>query len=333
MTQSRLTLALAAAGPLPATGTVIAYRARGDADLSALPAERLRIVQGFRPDHDALAARGFAVAPEPEGSHAAAVVFVTRSRAGTRGLLADAAGRLPEGAPIWVDGQKTDGIDSVLKDLRARAAVGEPFAKAHGKAFRLAAPGPQALADWRARPLHPAPGFETLPGIFSAEAVDRGSALLAAALPERLGATVADLGAGWGWLAAQILARPGIAELHLVEAEHAALACARRNVADPRARFHWADARQFRPERRFDAVVTNPPFHVARAADPALGIAFLRAAAGMLAPSGQLWLVANRHLPYERALAELFHDVAEAGGDPGFKVLRALRPAGARRRA
>ncbi|MDT9081655.1 methyltransferase, partial [Escherichia coli] len=79
---------------------------------------------------------------------------------------------------------------------------------------------------------------------------------------------------------------------------------------DPRARFTWADATQGRPGP-FDAVVMNPPFHNGRAADPALGLAFIRAAAHALTPSGTLWMVANRHLPYEAALREAFREVEE----------------------
>ncbi|MEC7963135.1 MAG: methyltransferase, partial [Pseudomonadota bacterium] len=41
--------------------------------------------------------------------------------------------------------------------------------------------------------------------------------------------------------------------------------------------------------------------------------------------SGQLWLVANRQLPYETSLAEFFLDVKEIGGDNRFKVLHAAR--------
>ena len=94
--------------------------------------------------------------------------------------------------------------------------------------------------------------------------------------------------------------------LDLVEAEADALACARLNVTDPRARFHWADATAWQPDSLLDAVVMNPPFHVGRDADPALGAAFIRAARRMLAPNGSLWLVANRHLPYDAALTEHF---------------------------
>ena len=34
-------------------------------------------------------------------------------------------------------------------------------------------------------------------------------------------------------------------------------------------------------------------------------------------------MVANRHLPYEAALSELFADVQEIGGDNRFKVITA----------
>ena len=47
------------------------------------------------------------------------------------------------------------------------------------------------------------------------------------------GATrVVDLGAGWGWLAAQVLKREGVEAVHLVEADAEALDCARLNLRD-----------------------------------------------------------------------------------------------------
>ena len=94
---------------------------------------------------------------------------------------------------------------------------------------------------------------------------------------------------------------------------------------DPRARFHWADATRGK-WGPVDAVVMNPPFHTGRAADPALGVAFIRAAAAMLTPSGTLWMVANRHLPYEPVLAAAFREVEEIGGDSRFRLTRAARP-------
>jgi len=150
--------------------------------------------------------------------------------------------------------------------------------------------------------------------------------LLASALPVKLGGKVADLGAGWGFLAAEVLKRPGVKKLDLVEAEADALDCAKVNITDPRARFHWADATTWRPETLLDVVVMNPPFHKGREADPALGAAFIRAARRMLAPSGELWLVANRHLPYDAVLSDNFLEVREVVTQGGFRVIQAIKP-------
>jgi 16S rRNA (guanine1207-N2)-methyltransferase len=145
-------------------------------------------------------------------------------------------------------------------------------------------------------------------------------------LPAKFGGKVADLGAGWGYLARAILAHPGVKRLDLVEAEADALTCARINITDERARFHWADATTFRPETLLDAVVMNPPFHHGRDADPGLGAAFIQAARRMLAPNGGLWLVANRHLPYDAALSAAFLEHREVAGDSAFRVIHAIKP-------
>jgi 16S rRNA (guanine1207-N2)-methyltransferase len=327
MRSTRLSLALeTGALRLPDEGRIALFRPGGDEDFSTLPADRIEVIQSFRPDHDALTRRGLRVSAAPEGEYAAALVCLPRARAEGRALIAAAAAHLPRGAPLLVDGQKTDGIDSMLKDLRARTAVTEPLSKAHGKVFALENPGPEAFADWQAAPQQVADGFVTLPGVFSADGPDKASVLLAGALPAKLPARVADLGAGWGYLSRAILSRQGVAELHLIEAEKAALDCARQNITDPRAQFHWADATQPWTGAPFQAIVTNPPFHTSRAADPALGVAFLTSAARMLTGSGQLWLVANRNLPYERTLATLFREVEEVAGKSAFKVLLATRP-------
>ena len=313
---------------LPASGTVAVIRPRIGDDLSALPKDRVQVITGFRPDYDYFVQQGWSVVRAMSGPYSAAVVCLPRAKAEARAFLAQATSHVNPGALIVVDGQKTDGVDSVYKDLRAIVAVSEALAKAHGKIFSFAA-GPE-LAAWNAPQNQLADGYVTQPGVFSADRPDRGSALLAAALPAKLPARVVDLGAGWGYLSRAILAREGVASLDLVEAEENALVCARLNIIDPRAAFHWADATSFRPAQPVGAVVCNPPFHTSRDADPALGIAFLVAAHRMLSGSGVLYLVANRHLPYDRILATLFRDVENIGGDAAFKLTRAAVPIRAR---
>ncbi|PLL14276.1 MFS transporter [Tabrizicola sp. TH137] len=328
MRSARLEQALEAGlWPLPAEGRIAVIRPRLGDDLSALPKDRVEVVTGFKPDADWFAARGHAVVTRAEGPYAAAVVCLSRARAQSEALIAEAAARVVPGGPVAVDGQKTDGVDSLLKALRGRVALSEALSKAHGKiAVFPAGPG---LEDWVARPTE-VEGFRTMAGVFSADGIDRGSALLAAALPAEMKGKVADLGAGWGYLARAVLARPGVKECHLVEAEAEALDCARVNVRDERAVFHWADATTLRLPRLMEHVVMNPPFHAGREADPGLGVAFIGAAARALAPDGVLWLVANRHLPYDRVLKGLFREVQEIGGDAAFRVTRAAFPLRAR---
>ncbi|WP_172299558.1 class I SAM-dependent methyltransferase [Pseudoruegeria sp. HB172150] len=327
MSGSRLTTALqGGVFAIPDDGRIAVFRPRADMDLSALPKDRVQVIQGFRPDYDVFTAQGYDTQVAPTGEFAAALVCVPRAKAEARALVAEAAALT--GGMVIVDGQKVDGVESLLKECRRTGEVGEVLSKAHGKLFRATGDYSAWAADPKGTEI--AGGFVTAPGIFSADAVDEGSAALAAALPEKLPKRIADLGAGWGYLSAELQKHDGVEELHLIEAEYAALECARRNVTDPRARFHWADALHFTPEEPFDAVVTNPPFHQSRTADPALGRGFIAAAAAMLKPSGRLWLVANRHLPYEAETRARFREVQEIHSTGRFKILTAAKPVAAR---
>lgn len=324
MTGLRLSLALDEYGlPLPEAGTVVIRNPVQGVDLSALPRDRCVIVTGFHPDFSHFEAQGFRCVTEWDERAELTLVCLSRAKDKSRAAIAraDAQSDL-----IVVDGAKTDGVDGVLRDCRKRAEVSGPVNKAHGKLFWFAG-GTNAFEDWAATgPREVAPGLTTLPGVFSADGIDPASEALAHALPPKLGREVADLGAGWGYLSTRILEIDGVEAVHLVEAEHDALDCARRNISDARAQFHWQDVRSWVPEARLDTVVMNPPFHTGRAADPELGRAFIGAAARLLKPSGQLWMVANRHLPYEATLESCFGEVTPVAGDNRFKIFHARRP-------
>lgn len=320
---ARLPLAIETGGLcLPETGVLSVLHPVAGYDLSSLPRHRVQVIQPFKPDFDYFRALGHDCQPDTDTTCAAAVVCLPRTKALARALIADAARRST--GPVIVDGTKTDGIDSILKEVRKRVSVQGPLSKAHGKIFWFQS-GPDSFSDWQPS-AQTVDGFVTAPGVFSADGIDPASRLLSQSMPNRPGKHVVDLGAGWGYLSARLLADPTIERIDLVEADARALDCARQNVTDARAVFHWADATVWTPEDRVDAVVMNPPFHVGRAANPDLGRAFVTSAARMLASSGQLWMVANRHLPYERTLSDSFIRVEEVGGDSQFKILRAARP-------
>lgn len=321
MAVSRLRLALQDA---PQQGRLLMMGATARDDLGGFDPARTQVVQGFYPDNRLLAARGFQVATAPDGRFDGAVVFVSRARAVTHARIAETVALLPGDGAFWVDGQKTDGVDAILRELRALTEVDEIQSRAHGKIFRVAvAGGAWVPQGWQARDIQAAPGMITRPGVFSADGPDPASQALAALLPEKLPTRIVELGCGWGWLGARILEHPGVDTLHMVEADATALDCARRNVTDPRAVFHWADALDFSLPEPVNGVIMNPPFHEGRAADPRLGAGFIGAAARLLTGAGRLWMVANRHLPYEEPLRAAFAEVAELGGDSRFKILTA----------
>lgn len=321
----RIEIALDEGLTLP-DGDISVLRPRRGESFSPIPRERITIMTGFRPDHDAFAEAGFSVSTD---MHAAEAVLVCLPRSKAEGLSLIAQASMAGARLVLVDGQKTDGVESVMKAVRQRLELGGSVSKAHGKLFWFAPPDAD-FSDWLAAPAlirDPDLGeFKTTPGVFSSDSVDPGSALLAQTLPETLPARLADFGAGWGYLAAACLARKGCTELHLVEAEHAALEMARANISDARARFHWADACTFAPGGPLDGVIMNPPFHTGRKAEPKLGMSFIEAAARNLSSRGKLWMVANRHLPYEATLSECFGNHEVLAETSTFRVWLATAP-------
>jgi 16S rRNA (guanine1207-N2)-methyltransferase len=321
MSQSRLSTAIQDGLLVLRAGDVGLMRPPATYDLSDLPRDSVRITQGYFPDVADWQIAGHEVAQDLPRC-GTAIVVVPRAKALAQAMIAEACAKADL---VVVDGQRMDGVDSLFKACRKRLGDLPSITKGHGRLFWF--PATTAFADWSAAgPVQGPHGFFTAAGVFSDGAVDAGSALLAEALPPKLPTRIADLGAGWGYLSQAALAREGVASLDLIEAEALSMDCARLNVTDPRAHFHWADALRFAPEARYDGIVMNPPFHTGRAADAGLGRAFIQAASRLLAPHGKLWMVANRHLPYESAMSESFRNVDIIGGNGAFKLFHATKP-------
>lgn len=243
--------------------------------------------------------------------------------------LAQALRTLAPGGRLMALAPKDKGGTRLRKELEAFGCVVAETAKRHHRlcvCARPAAPtGIEAAISAGAPRQSSELGLWTQPGVFSWDRVDPGSALLTQHLPALAGAG-ADLGCGIGLLARPALAQAAVQRLTLIDLDRRAVEAARRNIDDPRARFLWADVRA--PDAALtglDFVVMNPPFHDGGREDRALGQAFIARAAASLRKGGLCLLVANRHLPYEAAMAPLFAKVAlkvEAGG---YKVYEARK--------
>lgn len=323
--------------PLPEAGPILFLRAEVTPHLSGLPKDRLVCHNSFKPDHDALKAAGYDVLPpETEAFPAAALTLILppRQKDEARALFARALRDAPEGGIILASLPNTLGSKTNEKILAEISGETESLSKHKCRAFWTVKDSSRINADrlgeWIAldTPREIVPDLWSRPGLFSWDRVDAGSELLADSIPEHVRGRGADFGAGQGLLSREVLTHcPQVEHMTLLEAEHRALPCIERTMAglenwDAR----WADATKDAGEALYDFVVMNPPFHVGRADASSLGQDFIRAAARALKPGGQLWLVANRHLPYESVLDDCFKMHERLEDEGGYKIIRADRP-------
>ncbi len=245
-----------------------------------------------------------------------------------RYTLAQALRVLKAGGRLDVMAPKDKGGSRIRKELEAFGLEIGESAKAHHRRCVVIRPEKAAGVDDAITAGAPriVPGLKawSQPGVFAWDRIDAGSALLAQHLPPMKGAG-ADLGCGYGALATVILRSAAVTSLRLIDLDRRAIEAARKNVEDPRVTYEWADVRTIEASGELDFIVMNPPFHDGGAEDRRLGQAFIRQASAMLKKGGVLWLVANRHLPYEVELDAAFKRVTPVSDGGGYKLFEAVK--------
>jgi len=263
-----------------------------------------------------------------EGSVDAVMVYAPPGVLERRYALALALRALKPGGRLDVMAAKDKGGSRLKKELAAFGVEVGESAKAHHRRCVVIRPETLDGLDEAIEAGAPrlVPGLEawSQPGVFAWDRLDAGTLLLAQVLPPMKGAGI-DLGCGYGALATVVLRAPAVTALRLVDLDRRAVEAARKNITDPRASFEWADVRTLEDTGELNFVVSNPPFHDGGAEDKRLGQAFIRKAAGLLKKGGGLWLVANRHLPYEAELNDAFKRVTMVADAGGYKVFEAVK--------
>ena len=270
---------------------------------------------------------GFTVHPEiSSGNFDFAFILAGKHKRLNEQHVRRAAKMVRESGKIIIAGNKTDGISPLRKFVSGFAAIGDSLSKNHATVFWFENSTENRVPE--PEPHLPPDGYFTIPGMFSADHVDPGSAELAAHIDRRVSDNIADFGAGWGYLSRQLLERAGkIHHLDLYEADWKALEFAKKNLSsrEVRLEFFWHDLVSEKVGRTYDWVVMNPPFHEGRKADPGLGRSFIEVAAKALKRNGRLLMVANRNLPYEKIIEQQFASHSRLVETSSYKIIEAIR--------
>lgn len=285
-------------------------------------------------------AAGVRTAPSADAAGdgwACALVEVQKGRAATETDLAQAWRRLRVGGHLYLLGANDLGV--VTYGRRFGRAVDQEAEKiatgGHGRLLRFVRtdhPGPAlpTLADVPSHAGADAVPLAMVPGVFSGDGLDEGTAFLIERLARIPAATrVLDLGCGAGHLGIAALRRWTDSTALFLDADARAVACTTANCARldlaARAEIRWWCERDEAPTAEsFDLVLVNPPCHAGSELDIFLAEALLMIAGKALAPGGRMLVVANRRLPYEAMLAR-FGSVAPIEERDAFKVIEVIR--------
>jgi 16S rRNA (guanine1207-N2)-methyltransferase len=334
---------------LPAGGRVLLLNS-DDLALARWLADAAAHVTAFHTSHRALAqlamvpelARSDVVFPasDAHGPAEVALLALPKGRAHARAFVWTTLHALRPGGHLYLAGANAAGARSAIKD--AAVLCGAAPVLGHKDRHRLAiATRPETLAypaDWGSPPpWEPHPHtitrpegtytVMTMPGVFSWEHLDDGTALLLDHLRFAADSDVLDIGCGYGILglaAARAGARVTLVDDHLL-AVRCARASAAANGLSERCTVLASDVTRAVRDQRFDRVVSNPPFY--KGIDVTAGVTrrIVHESFDVLRRGGRLVIVTNRFLPYDRTLREVFgavHTVTEMGR---FRVLEAVR--------
>lgn len=163
----------------------------------------------------------------------------------------------------------------------------------------------------------------TAGGVFAADGLDRGTAVLLRASPIPEGTPrILDLGCGYGPIALAIAVHCPGALIDAVDVNERALALCRENaqslgVAD---RVRVLRPNQVEPDARYDQIWSNPPIRIGKQSLHALLLTWL----ARLAPDGIARLVVGKNLgsdTLQRWLIEQGYECERVASAKGFRVL------------
>jgi 16S rRNA (guanine1207-N2)-methyltransferase len=272
-------------------------------------------------------------------SYDAAFIQIPKGRKLTRRWLLQAYQGLIPGGKCYISGSNKAGIQSSIKD--GMELFGNGLLLAYKKGNRISRfdklPDSPPLPDWALTPgICSGTWFEhsisisdhnflvrSLPGVFSYDHLDAGTQILLATPMDISGCKVLDVGCGYGLIGAYA-AINGAGWVDLVDNDLLAVASSEETLAINmvmNATVYAGDLLAPVSQKKYDLILSNPPFHAGHAVDFQIAEAMIRQSYRALNPHGQMTIVANRFIPYDRLINEIFGNVSCLSESGRFHVL------------
>lgn len=167
--------------------------------------------------------------------------------------------------------------------------------------------------------------------VFSREHLDLGARFFLTQFSEMPDvARVIDLACGNGVLGIKYQQQHPEAHVHFVDESYMAVASASENYRaefpdNHTASFTAGDGLSQQSSDSADLILCNPPFHQQHVIGEQIALGMFRDSKRCLAKGGELWVVANRHLPYASKLKQLFGNCRTVASNKKFVVLRVAK--------
>ena len=165
------------------------------------------------------------------------------------------------------------------------------------------------------------------PSVFNSGRLDEGTQLLLENLPEQLGKSILDFGCGCGVISAFIKQKQPQTKIIAVDINACALFASKQTFALNQLEVATQPVTGIKDltGRKFDAIVTNPPFHQGTATDYSITEQLIAQSFSLLNNSGKLILVANSFLKYQTLLEQAFEKVEILQSTNKFTVYQCFK--------
>jgi 16S rRNA (guanine1207-N2)-methyltransferase len=270
------------------------------------------------------------------------IIQPSKGRLLTRRWIVQANAALKPGGRLYLAGSNASGIQSMIKDAQSLFGNGRVLGFKKGNRVALFKKGTQqqkpywagspgiASHTWVEFPVFiKGVKFEilSLPGVFSYDHLDEGTKMLLDVVDIPPGATVLDMGCGYGiiglWAASN-----GAASVDLVDNNLLAVNASRETIKAnhiQNANLLPLDLLDGFLPGRYDLILSNPPFHIGHAVDYQVAQAMITQSFQALLPGGRLAIVANRFIHYDWIIKNIFGNCTVAAESGKFRVLSGLK--------